>query len=110
MVLGADLLFNWGPFNLDGEWHQIVRQGNVVTPATVDDFEVTNTTGHIRVSYNITFTNGRIIEPMMMFTFFDGPTGVVEQGYAALAGAFAGKDHAYVFGINYYLNPKLKLI
>jgi len=101
-TLSVDFLFNWGRFNLDGDYHIIQRNdANNQCEARA---------GHIRASYNMMVGN-KIIEPVVMFNTFNGPQSPEEQLCAAILGEYSGTDEALNMGFNYYLNThKLKLI
>ena len=104
-TLGSDFLFNWGPWNLDGEIHWLIRE----RPESIIDEEfptsVSSYTGHLRLTHNIMLNNGRYLEPVGLFTWFNGPMERVDQQIAIATHAFAGQDFVFDVGLNYYLNP-----
>jgi Phosphate-selective porin O and P len=109
VMIGTDLLFNWGPLNLDGEWTFLSRSSEQSSDAAFKDFEVHSNTGYLRLSYNLTLPNERMLEPVVMLTQFNGAMDSTAQAQAAAVNAFSGKDYTYDVGLNYYLNPDFKL-
>lgn len=99
---GIDFLFNWGKINIDGEWIIMNRQN--------DTTSYTSRAGHIRAGYNI-MVGGKILEPVVMYNFFDGATDEEGQMRAQTFNNFSGTDNALNMGFNFYLSEhKLKLI
>ncbi len=98
---GVDLLANFGPLNLSGEWMQLRRElGNIETSAT---------TGFIKAGYYLPLDNGKELEPVLAYVFFDGPLDARGQEDAASLGAFAGTDNYFEITLNYYLSSKVRL-
>jgi hypothetical protein len=101
-ALSTDLLFNWGPWNLDGEYSYLYREGD-------NGASSSGRTGYARLSHNISLPRGRTLEPVAMYWFFDGPVAAAEQAVARELNSFAGRDRALDLGANYYFNSGLKL-
>lgn len=108
-VIGADFLFNWGGWNLDGEWHLLSRE-RLMEADNTTDLEVHSDvqTGYLRASYTYELSNAHFIEPLLMFVFLDGATDETGQAQAAMLQTFAGQEAIWDMGVNYYLNPDLK--
>lgn len=108
----VDMLFNWGPLNLDGEWNFMWRDGQRPT----DDngaraFTYASNTGHFRAGYNLVVGNRFFLEPSFMVMQFNGALDATGQADAEAVGAPSGQDYTYDLGINWYLNKKaLKLM
>lgn len=100
-AFGADILANFGPLNLSGEWMQLKREnGNLSSKAA---------TGFIKAGYYLPLDNGKELEPVLAYVFLDGPTGAREQADAASLGAFTGTDNYFEITLNYYLSNKVRL-
>lgn len=108
---GADLLFNWGPLNVDGEWNFMWRQGSrALEDDTGRSFTYASNTGHLRLGYNIIAGKKFFLEPSVMAMQFNGAKSLAGQADAKAVGASSGTERAYDAGINWYLNKKnLKL-
>lgn len=109
---GADLLFNWGPLNLDADWNLMWREGSRLLP---DDRERTFTyasnTGHARIGYNLVVGEKYFLEPTFMLVQFNGADDLAGQADAKAIGASSGSERTYDAGINWYLNKRnLKLM
>lgn len=107
--IGLDWLLNWDKLNIDGEWTFLTKTGERLTTNENSTFDVNSNTGYTRISYNLIMPKGRILEPGFMMMQFNGALALDEQIDALSVGAFAGKDYAFDFGVNYYWNPNLKL-
>jgi len=100
-AFGVDLLANFGPLNLSGEWMQLKRElGNIESSAT---------TGFIKAGYYLPLDNGKELEPVLTYVFLDGPTDARGQEEAASLGAFAGTDNYFEITLNYYVSSKVRL-
>jgi hypothetical protein len=110
-ALSFDFLFNWGRFNLDGDWHFMNRQDDNVASATGDGFvDYSSNTGHIRASFNF-MVGDKILEPVVMLMQFNGATSQAEQQDAREVNFFSGSNETINMGFNYYLNThRLKVI
>ena len=98
---GIDLLFNWGPFNVDGDWTLLRRSGTGST--------VPASTGYLRMSYNLYLPNGLVVEPVAMVMRFQGEMGSSGQDHAARLQVLAGEENTIDLGTNLYFNPDLKM-
>jgi hypothetical protein len=101
-ALGTDILFNWGPWNLDGEYSYLYREAD-------NGRSSTGSTGYVRLSHNIDLARRRTLEPVILYWFFNGPMDAGEQATARTLNTFAGQDNGLDLGANYYFNPNLKL-
>ncbi|WKV12434.1 hypothetical protein [Marivirga harenae] len=106
--LSADFLLNWGPLNIDGDWHLLSREGG---DKGVGGLNVYNAnTGHIRASYNI-LVDGKILEPTVMWMQYNGAEEAMAQKEAHAVGSFSGSNDTYNVGFNFYQNThRLKWI
>lgn len=106
----VDMLFNWGPFNLDGEWNFMWREGE--RPSNTNGpraFTYESGVGHLRASYNLV-VGKYFLEPAFLVYRFSGATDAVEQADAEAVGAFSGTDNTYDIGLNWHLSRRqLKL-
>lgn len=87
-VIGGDMLFNWGPWNVDGEFFYLYKKGNG------ENSYSRARTGHIRAGHNFTLENGTILEPAVMFSGFYGEEG----------SDYTGRDNVFDVGVNWYLD------
>lgn len=87
-VIGGDILYNWGPLNIDGEFFYIYKKDDDVPGYA------RARTGHIRMGYNFFLENGTVLEPAFMFSGFYGEEG----------SDYTGTDHVYDVGLNWYLD------
>lgn len=109
-VYGIDWLLNWGNLNLSGEWSILEREGEeIMIGNTIRNISTTSNTGFARLGYNINLKNSRVLEPVLIFTQFNGTLKSAEQTDAAFLNAFAGQDQYVEASLNYYFNPNLKL-
>lgn len=111
-ALGLDLLFNWGPLNLDADWNFMSREGEETDEENGrQTFNYQSNTGHVRLGYNLILAGKYFIEPVFMVMQFNGGLTEEEQAHAKKLGAFSGKERTYDVGLNWYLNKKrLKLL
>jgi hypothetical protein len=98
---GFDLLANYGNFNLSGEWMQLDRNSNL--------FETSSTTGFVRLGYYYKLKDGKELEPVITYYFFDGPMSENEIIAASVLNAFSGGETSLEFNLNYWLDSKIKL-
>lgn len=87
-VIGGDILFNHGSWNVDGEFFYIYLKD-----IGQKDYARART-GHFRVGYNIFLKNGTILEPAAMVSGFYGEPGSDN----------IGRDTVYDVGLNWYLD------
>ena len=99
---GADFLLNLGQLNLDGDWHYFIRH-------TGDEAKSTANTGYLRLSYNLPMKHDYVLEPVVMFSKYNGEMAAEGQAVAAQTRMPAGEDQYFDVGLNFYLNPDLKL-
>jgi hypothetical protein len=85
---GFDVLFNYGNWNIDGEWMYMERHTEAQT--------YTMKAGHIRAGYNLIIKDKIFLEPCVMVTDFEGDQGA----------QFSGEDRMLDVGVNWYLNKK----
>jgi hypothetical protein len=97
-LFGADLLLNWGPWDLDAEWIGMRREFN---PGFVVDHELgaedfQDTVWHVRTAWNFALANGRILQPAIMYTRFEG-----DEDSPLYPG---GEEETLEVGLNYYID------
>lgn len=99
--VGLDYLFNWGQMNIDGDhtWMQ----------SSVGSENLVSNTGYARISYNIDLANGKIIEPAISLSYFNGQMEVDKQLIMSSLGMFSGTDMILETGINYHYSDKIKI-
>ncbi len=103
--IGLDLLANYGPINIKGDYTLMQRNDRDEQGA----FAVQSATWNAALSWNVPFGK-YLLEPTLMVYGFNGPTDALAQTRAKQVGSFSGKEQAWDFGINWYLHPKrLKL-
>ena len=100
-AFGVDLLANVGLFNVSGEWMQLKRALGAI--------ESSSTTGFIKVGYYMPLDNGKELESVLAYVFFEGATDARKQEEAASIGTFAGTDNYFEITLNYYLSSKVRL-
>lgn len=108
----ADLLFNWGPLNLDADWNFMWRDGKRALPDDQERiFTYASNTGHARIGYNLVLSKKYFLEPTFMLMQFNGAAGLTGQADAKAVGASSGSERTYDAGVNWYLNKRnLKLL
>jgi hypothetical protein len=104
-AVGFDWLINFDMLNLDGEWTYLSRSKNIENR----DVKSKSNTGYVRLGYNISLPKGQFLEPVIMYVKFNGPMDRNGQKDALLLKSFAGSDQILDIGVNYHLNPKLKV-
>ncbi|MCB0534290.1 MAG: hypothetical protein H6574_20680 [Lewinellaceae bacterium] len=110
-AVGTDLLFNWGPVNLDAEWSWLRRDGETLPNGVPErPFTATGQTGHVRLSYNINVANHYIVEPVVMLMQYRGATDAQGQKDAQLVRMAAGREQAIDAGLNWYFDPNFVLM
>lgn len=87
-VIGGDILWNHGAFQVDGEFFYIFYKG-----AGMDNY-ARSRTGHIRAGHNFFLSNGTVLEPAVMVSGFFGEEGA----------EYTGRDMVYDVGLNWYLD------
>ncbi len=105
-ALGLDFLFNWDHLNLDGDIVIMTRAGSRLDNGVERSFEYNSQTGHIRVGWNFSLKNNKLIEPAFMYMHFKGGKGLIQQANADAVRSFSGTESTYDLGINWYLNRK----
>ena len=107
VAASADLLFNWGAFNLDGEWNWMWREGiETPGPNSSPAFSYLSQTGHLRAGYNLVIGKRFFIEPAFMVMHFTGASDLEGQARATAIGASSGSETTFDAGLNWYLNKK----
>lgn len=102
LAYGPGLLFNYGPWNLDGEWIWMQRNGYRTDNSL---FTARAATGHVRLGYNIP-TGQFMLQPAGMLMLFEGATDAEGQADARTLKLSSGTERAIDFGINWYLNRR----
>ncbi|MEM1119602.1 MAG: hypothetical protein AAGJ18_04095 [Bacteroidota bacterium] len=98
---GLDLLANFGTINLSSEWMQLKRDFNGLS--------TTSHTGFVKIGSYFKLANGKELEPVIKYVFFEGPTDLRGQENAFSLGAFSGVDNYLEITLNYFLAAKVKL-
>jgi hypothetical protein len=109
-AFGPGFLFNYGPWNLDGEWMVMRRRGwRAGNASGIDEIVARGGAGHLRASLNV--PAGRyMLEPAAMIMCFQGEREAQKQLDAAALQSPSGQEFAYDVGINWYLDRRnLKL-
>jgi hypothetical protein len=96
---GLDFVFNYGHFNLDGEFSFGQRKLNENT----SDFA----TAFLRAGYNIQFKQ-YVIEPVIMSSVFNGANTLEDQIIASTLDINSGSHELLELGLNFHVNPKIK--
>lgn len=104
-ALGVDWLLNFDMLNFDGEWTYLERSKSIENRVV----KTRSGTGYVRLGYNLALANGQYLEPVVMYVKFNGPLGINAQRDALFVKAFTGSDSVLDLGVNYHLNPKLKI-
>lgn len=104
---GIDLLFNRGPFQLDGEIHWLAKDPQ---PIMGDPkFEIVKyivKTGHLRTGFNIPVDRLGVVEPTLTYAFMVGALNENDQQVAQYLESPAGKESYMEVGVNWWFNPK----
>lgn len=111
-AVAADLLFNWGPWNMDAEVNRLSRRGERPGGGNGQaEFQSAQFTGHLRGSYNWVVGGKAFLEPVFMVMFFDGPMDAQGQADAALLRMSSGSEQTLDAGLNWHLQQRrLKLL
>lgn len=106
-AVGGDILFNWGPLNIDGEYYHLYRTSPDIdaTPS----YSVHSETGYARISYNLALPKKLFLEPVGTYWFFSGPLDQHGQSQALRLKSAAGEDRGLDLGGNFYWNPDFKI-
>ena len=97
---GIDVLANFGPINIGGEWMQLVRE--------LEDTRSTASAGFARISYHMPLKNTKVFEPVITYFFLAGATAQADQEAAIALGTFSGRDNYIELTMNYYMSPKAR--
>lgn len=102
---GIDVLFNHGFFNMDGELFVLQRNRQIA--------ELTYSSlahgGYLRVGYTFKTQHSQYVEPVVMYTFFQGASSTDDIGDATFVHAFSGSDSVLEIGVNYHLSKKTRI-
>lgn len=98
---GFDLLANFGPINISGEWMQLTRE--------LRDVNSTAATGFLKLGYHTTLKNTKVFEPVITYSFLAGPTTQADQENTQALGTFNGSENYLELTMNYYVSPKARL-
>ncbi len=96
---GADLLANWGSLNLSAEYVRLTRgfsDAFVREHGAVRAAEFTDTVWFVRAGWNFPLRGGRVLEPVAMYSAFDGDQDSVFWA--------RGQDRVLDIGLNWYLD------
>jgi hypothetical protein len=111
--IGADVLFNWKAFNVDAEYHRLLRRGSRQLPnnAGLRNFDYMSSVRHLRVSYNWIAGKKLFLEPTFTLMHYKGATDALAQADALSVNAYSGTETYYDSGINWHLQERrLKLM
>ncbi len=106
-AIGGDVLFNYGPLNIDGEYYHLYRSSFDLDAS--QSFTTHSRTGYARMSYNVELPRQLILEPVATYWFFQGAMGADEQSQAQAVKSSAGNDESLDLGANLYWNPDFKI-
>lgn len=106
-AIGADVLLNYGPLNVDGEYYHLYRSSYDLDAAP--SFTTHSRTGYARISYNVPLPKKMVLEPVATYWFFHGPMDASEQSQAQELKSFAGEDESLDLGANLYWSPDFKI-
>ena len=101
VAYGLELLANHAGFHLDGDVYRMRRTGQGISTE--------GTTGYLRAGKNLNLPRQVVLEPVVSYWFYRGPTSAGEVGNARRLSDFAGKDNGLDVGANLYFNPNFKL-
>ena len=105
-AFSIDLLLNYGPFNLGGEWAWLRRDGSRELDAgNIRDFTSTSGTGFIRASHNFPVFNEQIFELGITYMHFVGAEEAVRINDALSVGEAAGKNTAFDLAAIWHFLP-----
>lgn len=106
-AIGGDVLLNYGPLNIDGEYYHLYRSSFDLDAS--QSFTTQGRTGYARMSYNVNLPKKMVLEPVATYWFFKGPMDANEQSQAQAVKSFAGEDESLDLGANLYWNPDFKV-
>ncbi len=101
VAYGLELLANHPALHIDGDVYRMRRTGQSITTA--------GTTGYLRVGKNLNLPRQLVLEPVVSYWFYRGPTSAGAIGKANRLSEFAGEDNGLDVGANLYFNPNFKL-
>ena len=101
VAYGLELLANHPALHIDGDVYRMRRSGQ--------GSSTEGTTGYVRVGKNFGLPRQLVLEPVVSYWFYRGPTQAGEIGTASRLSEFAGKDNGLDLGANLYFNPNFKL-
>ena len=103
-----DFLLNRGNWHLEGEAALLMRSGErLLENGEIREFDYSYSTGFVRTGYNIRLPNEQVVEPSVMFTFFEGAKDLEMQRDASAVLSPSGSTWAFSVGVNWYLIPRL---
>lgn len=106
-AVGMDLLLNWANFNMDADWTWLFRNSTNKT-SSINAYQAISNTGYLRLSYNFNLKE-HVWEPVAMLMQFRGAMDHLPQEQSKTLKQNSGIDIAFNLGMNYYINPNLKL-
>ncbi len=98
-----DVLFNRGPFHLDGEMNWMWREGPSGQNGN-GSAGYSARTGHLRAGYNLRAGSKFFLEPVAMAYCFRGAESAEAIAEAKDVLGFSGRHLTYDIGVNWYLN------
>lgn len=105
-ALSFDFLWNWKMLHMDGEWTFFKRS---FSGSDLSDTNISYQSGYARIGYNFRLNEAYFIEPVIMWTQFNGMHAMSDYLLLADQGIFAGTDRILEFSINFHLNKDLKI-
>lgn len=106
-AIGGDVLLNYGPLNMDGEYYLLSRSSYDLDASP--SCTAQGRTGYLRMSYNANLPKKMMLEPVATYWFFKGPMEADKQSEAQSLKSFAGEDESLDLGVNFYWNPDFKI-
>lgn len=103
--ISVDALFNMGYLNIDGEIFTLLRTHTIGGEALASR----STGGYLRAGYSVAVPSRLFVEPVIMYTFFNGGITNHEVNIANSLGTYSGLHSVLEVGVNYYVSHSIKL-
>lgn len=99
-LISWDLLANWGPINLMGEWAKLNRVS--------DGLNSNVYTWVAKFGLNHNLSDHKHLEAVISYVAMDGGTDTIDFMTASELGTFSGEDNYTELSLNYYPSNKVK--